>query len=97
MPTSLGMCGGSEVPSTISQEQFGDLMKLNSHKSVELDDVYLKVLRELADDVAMFGSHCNQVMSSVTETRERLLPFLKRGERMNHKTSDRCASPPCLG
>lgn len=56
--TPLGLCGGSEVPSTISQEQAGDdLVKLNSHKSVEPDDVYLKVLRELTDVVSMFGSH----------------------------------------
>lgn len=67
-------------------------MKLNSHKSVG-SDVHLRVLRELADVVVVFGSYGNQVIPSVTGKRETLLPFLKREERMNYEITDQCASP----
>ena len=68
------------------------LMKLNVCKSMGLDDIQPRVLKEMADVVAeplsiifekswLFGE------VPVTGKRESLIPFLRKGERKTHGTT----------
>lgn len=76
------MCGGTEVPPTVSQEQVrDDLMKLNSHKSVGSGNTHLRALRKLADVAALFRSHGSQVKSSANWKKRNIAPIFKKGRK----------------
>ena len=61
-------------------------MKWNVCKSVGQDDILPRVLKQMADVVAeplsiLFENHGCPVKSPLTEKRETLLPFLRKGEK----------------
>ena len=67
-------------------------MKLNVYKSMGLDDIHPRVLKEMADVVAeplsiIFENRGWLVKSPVTGKRETFLPFLIKGERKTQGTT----------
>ena len=86
---------GSGFCPTVTVEQVQVLlMKLDVYKSMGLDDIHPRVLKEMADVVAeplsiIFENHGWLVKSPVTGKRETLLPFLRKGERRIWGTTGR--------